>query len=361
VTYYELSNHLGNVLVTVTDMKVGIEGGTNWEAEYYEATVVSANDYYPFGSAMAGRKYNDDSYRYGFNGMEKDDEVKGNGNSYDFGARIYDSRVGRWLSIDPLAAKYPAHSPYNGIGNNPILFLDPDGKEIVFGSTEAKKSYNELKAAYKAGGDKYKDRYDALIRLENSDKVVVNIYTKVPAWAADGPILDSGDGATRASKKQPEGGKIHLEIIVGQILPSDVDERVVMADELEHARQVLDGEMGVVLNEKKDSWGEKIIEVGLIAYDLQDEIKSREASIDAANALELDLTVDQKSLEKEGMEILAEGSSHYNRLPKESKTPDDIGKEKLQGQIDTNKATRIMYRNENNTAEDDNVILKKEE
>src|SRR5690606_36422730 len=46
-------------------------------------------------------------YRYGFNGMEKDNEVKGKGNSYDFGARMYDSRLGRWLSIDPLTGKYP--------------------------------------------------------------------------------------------------------------------------------------------------------------------------------------------------------------------------------------------------------------
>jgi hypothetical protein len=55
-------------------MKIGIEGGTNWVAEYYEATVISATDYYPFGSAMAGRKYNDNSYRYGFNGQEEDPE-----------------------------------------------------------------------------------------------------------------------------------------------------------------------------------------------------------------------------------------------------------------------------------------------
>jgi hypothetical protein len=172
--------------------------------------------------------------------------------------------------------------------------------------------------------------------------------------------LDSGDGATRASLKQPEDGKIYLEIAVGQILPLDVDERVVMADELEHARQILDGEMGVALNKEKDDWGETIITRIVIGYDLQDEIKSREASIDAANALGLDLTVDQKRLEKEGMEILLE-APNYSRLSKESKTPDDIGKEKLQNQVDTNKATRIMYRNENNTEKDKNVILKKGE
>jgi RHS repeat-associated protein len=69
-------------------------------------------------------------YRYGFNGMEKDDEVKGSGNSYDFGARMYDSRLGRWLSIDPLAAKYPSMSPYNFVANSPILYTDPDGKDV---------------------------------------------------------------------------------------------------------------------------------------------------------------------------------------------------------------------------------------
>jgi RHS repeat-associated protein len=70
-------------------------------------------------------------YRYGFNGMEKDDEVKGSGNSYDFGARIYDSRVGRWLSLDPLEKKYPSLTPYNYVANTPIIAIDPDGKDII--------------------------------------------------------------------------------------------------------------------------------------------------------------------------------------------------------------------------------------
>ncbi len=60
--------------------------------------------------------------------MEKDDEIKGNGNSYDFGARMYDGRIGRWLSIDPLERSYPNFSPYMGIGNNPIYLTDLDGR-----------------------------------------------------------------------------------------------------------------------------------------------------------------------------------------------------------------------------------------
>lgn len=62
--------------------------------------------------------------------MEMDPEIKGGGNSYDFGARMYDNRIGRWLAVDPLAAKYPSMAPYVGIGNNPIIYVDPDGRWI---------------------------------------------------------------------------------------------------------------------------------------------------------------------------------------------------------------------------------------
>ncbi len=70
---------------------------------------------------MPGRSFSSTDYRYGFGGHEKDDEVKGSGNSLDFGARIYDPRIGRWLSLDPLAQLYSGWSPYNFVRGNPIL------------------------------------------------------------------------------------------------------------------------------------------------------------------------------------------------------------------------------------------------
>jgi RHS repeat-associated protein len=79
---------------------------------------------------MPGREFSAEEYRYGFNGMEKDDEFKGEGNSYDYGARMYDSRIGRWLSVDPLAGKFQDISPFSFAANNPIYFIDPDGRTI---------------------------------------------------------------------------------------------------------------------------------------------------------------------------------------------------------------------------------------
>jgi RHS repeat-associated protein len=127
---FELSNHLGNVLVTVSDKKIGHDAG-NGTVDYYTADVVTANDYYPFGSLMPGRTYSiaNTNYRYGFNGKENDNDVKGEGNQQDYGMRIYDTRLGRFLSVDKYSAQYPYYSPYQFSGNSPIAAIDINGLE----------------------------------------------------------------------------------------------------------------------------------------------------------------------------------------------------------------------------------------
>jgi RHS repeat-associated protein len=107
-------------------------------------------DYYPFGSLKPLRHSGSNNYRFSFNGMEADNEVKGNNNSLDFGARIYDPRIGRWLSLDPLMKKYPSMSPYNGFANNPILFIDPDGREIKVARIERKGKKPLIKVSFTA-------------------------------------------------------------------------------------------------------------------------------------------------------------------------------------------------------------------
>jgi RHS repeat-associated protein len=133
---YELTNHLGNVLTTVSDRKNTIATGA------FTADIVSSQDYYllvneasgeviPFGSLMPGRKYNSGRYRFGFNGMEKDDEVfNSTGTSYTTHFRQYDPRIGRWMSLDPKKEKYPDLSPYSGMGNNPIKIIDSNGDTL---------------------------------------------------------------------------------------------------------------------------------------------------------------------------------------------------------------------------------------
>lgn len=61
--------------------------------------------------------------------MEKDDEVSGNGNIYDYGFRIYNPRLGKFLSVDPLANNFPYYTPYQFAGNKPIEAIDIDGLE----------------------------------------------------------------------------------------------------------------------------------------------------------------------------------------------------------------------------------------
>jgi RHS repeat-associated protein len=79
---------------------------------------------------MSARSFSfDKGYRYGFNGKEKDDEIKGKGDNYDYGMRMYDSRLGKFLSVDPLAKDYPWFTPFQFAGDRPIACIDVDGLE----------------------------------------------------------------------------------------------------------------------------------------------------------------------------------------------------------------------------------------
>ena len=69
------------------------------------------------------------SYRYAFNGKEQDPEWQGRGNTYDYGFRIYNPRIAKFLSVDPLTKNYPSWSPYPFAMNRPIDGVDLDGLE----------------------------------------------------------------------------------------------------------------------------------------------------------------------------------------------------------------------------------------
>ena len=107
-TAYQLSDHLGNVRAVV------MQDGDN------AVSLTNRADYYPFGMPMPNRQTTDGDYRYAYQGQEKDKET----NKEAFELRLWDSRIGRWLTTDPYGE---FASPYLGMGNNPISLIDPDG------------------------------------------------------------------------------------------------------------------------------------------------------------------------------------------------------------------------------------------
>ena len=87
---YELTNHLDNVLATISDRRIQIPNTGNTAVQVFDADVITAQDYFAFGSLKPGRNYSNNGiiYRYGFNGKENDNDVKGQGNEQEYGMRI---------------------------------------------------------------------------------------------------------------------------------------------------------------------------------------------------------------------------------------------------------------------------------
>jgi RHS repeat-associated protein len=199
---YELTDHLGNVTAALSDRKQAFDTNADKKADYYEPIILSATDYYPFGFEMPGRKFNIGDYRYGFNGKEAD--RRGEWASlvrYDYGFRVYDSALGRFLSIDPLARKYPWYTPYQFAGNMPIKYIDLDGLEPANNPEDpanqnGRNPTKTINSIYeKTGGEEnFRKNFANYMQGEyNSNATVSGISNK------SGYTSDSKDGADKGN------------------------------------------------------------------------------------------------------------------------------------------------------------------
>jgi RHS repeat-associated protein len=97
--------------------------------DYFQSAKLPCGNYNPFGMQMPGRKSGNQDYRFSFQGQEKDDEIKGQGNSLNYEYRMHDPRIGRFFARDPLAAKYAYNSPYAFSENRVIDAFELEGLE----------------------------------------------------------------------------------------------------------------------------------------------------------------------------------------------------------------------------------------
>ncbi|PXY46481.1 RHS repeat-associated core domain-containing protein [Flavobacterium hydrophilum] len=164
--HFELSNHLGNVLAVISDKKIPTA-----IAGVFNPDVLTYSDYYPFGMLVPNRHADSDKYRYGFQGQEMDNELKGEGNSLNYTFRMHDPRIGRFFAVDPLESKYPFYSPYQFGGNDPISSVELEG-------LEPSKANTPIQEPYKGGISNYE--------AEESKGTVPGGYSTSQRWKIGG-------------------------------------------------------------------------------------------------------------------------------------------------------------------------------
>ncbi|MCK5148081.1 RHS repeat-associated core domain-containing protein [bacterium] len=182
---YHINDHLGSTRVVLNEA----------------GDVIQYFDYYPFGLSSREVISGSDPAKFTFTGKERDDE--GGTGWFYFGARYYDPAIGRWLTPDPLASKYPGLSPYNYCGNNPLVNIDTDGQDYFY-----LYSNNKINGLQHAG---------ILITNHEEGKGGFDLYSKNGVYLDGSPKYDNAinfstleDVATKAKSKNSPGYSMGL-------------------------------------------------------------------------------------------------------------------------------------------------------
>ncbi len=203
---YDLKDHLGNVRVQVSDMKLWadatVDGGNDNgipDGGEFRADVLSYANYTAFGAIQSNRSYNSNTGTRGFGNQEKDDEIYGEGNAYTAEYWECDPRLGRRWNQDPIIK--PWESPYAVFANNPIIFSDELGLTVDYG---------------KWGDGRLKNIINSFVsRLFSKE-----YREKFKQWKEDENVeyrLNQDSGQDKDNNKSladggtPTGGKMHVD------------------------------------------------------------------------------------------------------------------------------------------------------
>lgn|GEM_PF-3498725 len=150
-TYWVHPDHLGSSSVITNQNGV--------TANWYE--------YMPFGEMLMEQSNNQYNNAFKYNGKELDEATQ----LYYYGARYYDPKLSIWLSVDPLAEKYPSVSPYAYALNNPVKFVDPDGRDVIIWYLASDGKMHAYDYKYGAG---YSGKNKYLIAFHKAANALIN-------------------------------------------------------------------------------------------------------------------------------------------------------------------------------------------
>ncbi|MFH6996039.1 RHS repeat domain-containing protein [Flavobacterium sp. FlaQc-48] len=173
---------------------------------FYCPDVLSYSDYYPFGMQVPTRHGQSDSYRYGFQGQEKDDELKGEGNSLNYTFRMHDPRIGRFLSVDPLTKSYPHNSPYAFSENRVIDGMELEGLEYLsFHEARVEFTSGRLQIKLENFNDNFQKTYREnfpLVNISTSGAASKNIFGLTASYNNADNFSGNSDGTFTDSNYQ---------------------------------------------------------------------------------------------------------------------------------------------------------------
>lgn len=185
---------------------------------------MNAQDYYAYGDYIRSYTAGSTNDKYKYTGKERDTE-----SNYDyFGARYYDSELGRWMSADPLAMKNYGINPYNYAHNNPLRFVDPNGMDDVEVEKDKKAKQEAEEAAERERQIGIRELADRLlremgVRIESGFKNITNAFKNVGGLF--GQSTNDGEqnagliaGATSSSRGLVNG----LVEDAGKLLPGEL-------------------------------------------------------------------------------------------------------------------------------------------